>query len=195
MFEMADWICEETYAAELLEELPGGIAPRIYYPGGIEGAGADGLIVRIHPTKGMEWIGIFAFGLLSRHGVSGLYACPRTSWLCVVSRGAGYLVNTSDPREAEQVGLEPILGVLPVPSQNRLVFHDFTRLAALGETGLAWETPSLSWDGLKEVRVQGKQISGVGWDAGRGQWVPFEVALDTGNFEGGSSSDVRGTDQ
>ena len=59
---------------------------------------------------------------------------------------------------AELVPLTPVLGVLPVPSEGLLTFYDFTRLVALGVGGVAWRTPSPSWDGLEEVRAIGGVI-------------------------------------
>ena len=187
---MLDTSFPHDYKAEFLAELPIVPARRWYYPGGTEAGGANGLIVRVSATDGEPWIGIFAFGRVSRSGVSGLYTSPRSGWMCVVSLGQGYLVNASDPRATETVHLTPVLGVLPAPSRNLLVFHDFTRLAAVGEAGVAWETPSLSWDGLSEVRVAGETVSGEGWDAPHDQWVSFEVALDSGRHRGGSSPEL-----
>ena len=183
-----------NYEAELLQEFPGfpsaGTAQRFYFPGGVEAGGRDGLIVRVVPELGNAWVGIFAFGKESRRGVSGLYTCPQSDWICVVASGQGYWVNVHDPTDTELVPLTPILGVLPVPSEGLLAFYDFTRLIALGVGGVAWKTPSLSWDGLEEVRAIGGVICGKAWDSPREQWVAFEVELDSGSYCGGSSPEL-----
>ena len=94
-----DFQCK--YSIEALEEL--GAEERYYYPGATTKGGKDGLIVEVISLEGKRWIGVFAFGEISPKGISGIYSMPDPDKFCVVSRGAGYIVSSSDPEDWQEV--------------------------------------------------------------------------------------------
>ncbi len=174
------------YAVRVLEELPPGRIPRFYYPGGSNVGGNDGIMVKVTPRfGGAEWIGVFAFGLLSPKGTSGVYACPSAKQLCVVARGAGYVVDSFNPIVCELVKAEPIFGVYPIPGRCLLVFSDYLHLVAYGTSGLAWDSDRLSWDGLVVDEVNSDWIRGRGWSSPRNLYEEFVVDTRTGHHQGG----------
>lgn len=183
----ADLSFPAAYHFEVLEELPSRRVRRFYFPGGHERGGRDGVLVHVVPPSGDEWIGVFAFGDVSPKGVSSVHTCPRSSQLCVVARGQGYFTCVENPAEHEQLSLLPVLRVIPVPSRGLIVFHDFTRFVAYGQNGIAWKTPSISWDGLAVERTTGRSIQGKAWDAASGRDVEFELDLEDGKYQGGAS--------
>ena len=181
---------ESSYAVELLEELPPvGEIRRFYFPGASSAGGRDGVLVKVTPAQvdAEPWVGVFAFGLLSPKGVSGIFACPNPDHLCVVARGAGYIVAAADPSQHELVESEPVLGVYSVASSGVLVFADYLRLTAYGREGRAWRTARLSWDGLQVDEVNGGWLRGKGWSSPENRHVAFTVDLRTGAHEGGAS--------
>ncbi len=186
----ADGSFDSNYCVEVLEEFP----PveeirRFYFPGASTAGGRDGLVIKVTPGQldGEPWVGVFAFGLLSPKGVSGVFTCPDPHHICVVARGAGYIVAAANPAQYELVEAEPVLGVYPVASSGLLVFADYLRLIAYGQEGLAWRTARLSWDGLQIDEVQGSWLRGKGWSSPENRHVAFAVDLRTGAHEGGAS--------
>ena len=179
-----------SYTVEVLEELPPAKdSRRFYFPGPSSAGGRDGVLVKVNPRQaGAEpWIGVFAFGLVSPKGVTGVFTCPNPEQLCVVARGAGYVVTATNPAQRELLEAEPVLGVYPVASSRVLVFADYLRLVAYGQEGRAWSTARLSWDGLQVDEVNGGWLLGRGWSSPESRHVDFVVDLRTGSHEGGAS--------
>ena len=170
----------------LIEELPPG-RPVLYFPQESTRGGRDGVLVRVVGASD-DWIGVFAFGDMSA-GVNGIYTCPDATHLLVVSRGQGFYVS-ADQMRSRLVPLYPVLGVFAAPDAGLLIMHDFTCFVAYGCSGIAWQTPSLSWDGISSVELDGDVLRGSGWDAPKGKNVNFEIQLATGSFSGGSSSEL-----
>jgi hypothetical protein len=159
--------------------------PCYYYPGASQEGGQDGVIVEVLPQGGQPWLGTFAFGDITTKGVCGVFAMPQPHRLCVVARGAGYLVRADDPTEWEVVAATPVLDVRPIRTRSMLVFADYTRLTAYGPTGLKWRTKRLTWDDLTITEVTDELIRGEYWDVLTESSSSFCVDLDTGRHEGG----------
>lgn len=173
------------YVWEVLDESPSAqTSPRHFFPGNTA-AGQDGLLVRVTPADGAPWLGMFAFGNVKGDGVSRVLAMPDPERLCVVSRGAGYLVSVRDPSVWEEVQAMPVTDVRAVPSAGIVVFADYTELVAYGAEGPRWRTKRLSWDGLNIVQVTERSIIGEYWDMRTDGRQAFEVDLVTGAQKGG----------
>lgn len=142
------------------------------------------LLVEVIPPDGEPWVGSFLQGL---GGVTGLYATPSSTTLCVVANGQGYWVPVLAPTDFSEVKCNPIKTVFVVPQQNVMVFASYTELAGYGPMGLMWVTERLSWDGLKITEVTDKQIHGLAWDSPANKEVPFVVDVESGKHQGGSS--------
>jgi len=84
--------------------------------------------------------------------------------VCVVSKGAAYIVKVDNPEIWEEIPLMPVLDVQLVPGDNLLILSDFTRLAACGSSGLIWRSPRVCWDGLKILEVSRDTVEGIGYD-------------------------------
>ena len=175
---------ESNLSCAILDELPVG-SPVRYFPGGSSIGGNDGLLVQIFSPLTGAWIGMFAFGDVSRRALSGVYTCPNRSRLCVVSAGQGIYVSSDDPSISEVIPVFPIEGVYPVPSSGLLILHDHTRFVAYGIDGIEWETPSLSWDGIGSVRICDSTLKGKGWDSPSDHEIEFEISLHDGSCKGG----------
>jgi hypothetical protein len=174
------------YECELVDELPGveGM-PRFFYPGAIGSGGGDGIMVRVTPEGGGAWIGTFAFGKFGNSAVSKVVTTPNPERLCVVSRGAGYLVSARDPGEWEGVKAIPVIDIRSIPGAGVLVFASFTDLVAYGAEGIRWRTGRLTWDSMKLVEVTDEKIVGQYWDIRSEETQRFEVDVATGTHRGG----------
>lgn len=175
------------YQAEVLDELPSGKNRIVYYPGASELGGKDGLAIEITPRCGDKWIGVFAFG---GGGLSAIASTPDPAVLLVVSRGAAYSINAGDPSRWANIRIFPITYLQPIAEKGFIVLADYTRISALGETGLLWTTKDLSWDGISISSIGPDYIEGEGWDPTSRIRPAFRVRLTTGESSGGSSSDM-----
>lgn len=182
----------KRYNFQVLTELPSGSGDtrRFYYPGAKLTGGKDGLIVRVVPVNGQEWVGVFATGDEFGTLLNGVFTCPDEDMICVVSGGIGYLVHASTPEWSSEVPVAPITRVLQMPESDILVVASFTDLSAWGRDGLRWRTKRLVWDELRVTAYDNRRLSGIGFDPTQSEPVRFSVDLRTGEHEGGSSPET-----
>jgi hypothetical protein len=175
-----------TYECEQLAEGPGYASSRhYYYPGASNEGGRDGVLLEVRPEGGQPWFGTFAFGQIAPNLPSGIFTMPDPRLLCVVANGEGYLVFTNVPTSWERVRVTPIIDVRPIRAHEIIVFADFTRLVAYGNSGIKWQTRRLCWDNLKITDVTDTSITGEAWDFHSGTTKQFVVDLATGLDDGG----------
>src|SRR6266568_759067 len=137
----------KTYDCRELAELPQPeVLPRYFYPGATTQGGRDGILVEMRPDHGRPWLGTFAFDEIAPNGASGIFTTPHLQRVCIVTRGAGYLVSTDEPNSWELVRAIPVMDVRSVSAHEIIVFASFTDLVAYGPTGIKWRTRRLAWD-------------------------------------------------
>jgi hypothetical protein len=156
-----------SYEVEELHELPGNgqLGSRvIYFPLPKTRPEHDGLWLKFQSASGPTWIGVFKFGYQSPPAISRVVSSSDPNRVCVVSKGAAYIVKVDNPEIWEEIPLMPVLDVQLVPGDNLLILSDFTRLAACGSSGLIWRSPRVCWDGLKILEVSRDTVEGIGYD-------------------------------
>lgn len=162
-----DLAIPHSYAVEEFDEFPGNgnfPFPVLYIPTPKTRPEHTGLWLKITPSTGKSWIGVFAFGYNSPPAFSRVISALDPNRVCVISNGAAYIVKADEPAVWEQIPTFPVLGVQPIADHQLLIFSDFTRLAAYGSDGLVWRSPRLCWDELKILKVTGDTIEGTGYD-------------------------------
>ena len=182
-----DFTFAHEWTAEILPARPL-ILPRrqFVYPKYAEEVERGALEVMVRPAGASApefsepFLGTFALGFSDPAAPTGLWSCPDPQWLCAVSGGYAYLVNTARPEEFAQVPYRPVLEVRALPEQGLLLFAGHYSLLAWGAGGKAWETARLSWEGVQITGVEGRWLHGVGWDMRTDRDVPFTVDLETG---------------
>jgi hypothetical protein len=186
MSALTDFSFFRRYGCEIVDELPARGAPtHYYYPGGTMVGGRDGVVVRIVPERGMTWFGTFAFGKFGEQGLTKVVSMPDPERVCVVSRGAGYIVSVRDARSWEVVRAIPVVDVRSVPGAGLVLFANFTELVAYGVGGVRWRTKRLAWDGLTLTEVTDEKVVGEYWDIRSQATQTFEIDLATGASRGG----------
>ena len=135
-----------------------------YFPGSSREEGKDGVIVKVFNTQGESWIGVFAFGLISPKGVTGIYQLPDEERFCVVSKGTAYVVSAGNPKDWEEVPLLPILDVRCSERHKLLILSNYTELCAYGCRGMQWTTKRLSWHDLRIKNVSEIEVVAEYWD-------------------------------
>jgi hypothetical protein len=156
-----------SYEIDEIPELPGTgrfDVPLFYFPRPTTRMEHDGLWLRIRTPNGKSWVGVFAFGYQSPSAFTGVVSTFDPDRVCIVAKGAAYIVNTAEPDTWEQVPIVPVTDLRSIAEDRLLLFADFTSLAAYSRNGLAWRSPRLCWDDLKILSVTEDSIEGMGYD-------------------------------
>ncbi len=164
------------------------------YPGAIEGGFVDGVSIEVIPGAGNPWFASFAQGDVSPSATSVVLAMRDGSGILVVSRGNAYLVATNNPHSWEQLKLLPVMGWCVSAGHRLVLLWDFSRVVAYGSSGLAWRTPSISWDGLSDHSIDENRVVFKVWNAPKESYEIASVDLATGTVECGSSPELLNGD-
>jgi hypothetical protein len=159
------------------------------YPGAIEGGRVDGVGIEFTPDGGEVWFASFSSGDISPNAISFAGSTPSRTKALVISKGEGYVVDAINPQEWFELPLRPVMGVLCLPHDQVIVVWDFVRMVCV-DNGIRWRTPSVSWDGIKEVAHDGQQIVAKIWDAPTSSFGTVRIAIADGALNGGSSPEL-----
>jgi hypothetical protein len=181
------FIFEKSYDIELLNEL--GSEERFYFPSGEKTASNDGLILKISPFSSKPWIGIFAFGDITKNGLSGVYSMPDKEKFCVVSNGMGYIVASNNATIFEIIDSIPITDVRCVKEKGIILFADYTQIMAYDSGGLRWQSKRLSYDGFKIISLNNDILVGEFWDIRNDANSLFEIDIIDGALLRGGIGD------
>lgn len=182
-----------TWSAEILSAPPL-IAParQFTWPqrvAGEEDALARGaMLLQVKPASGGSFLATCALGFRDSHALSGVWSCPRPDDLLAIAGGYAYLADTLAPERPIHLPLRPVAQVLPAPADNLLLLAGFHTVAAIGATGLLWETARLTWEGLTLSGIRDNQLHGLGWDMRTDRELPFAIDLRSGTHTGGAFS-------
>jgi hypothetical protein len=180
---VANLCFESNYTIEEVYGL--GSEERYYYPNATKSGGKDGLTVKVVPSNGKVWIGVFAFGEMTRNGLLGIYSMPNPNQFCIVSNGTGYIVSSNNPEEWSEVRSIPITDVRCIETHKIIVFADYTELVAYDEFGIKWKTARLAYDSLKIIHIENDVLKGEFWNIRNEDNQIFEVNLNDGSQIGG----------
>jgi hypothetical protein len=146
------------------------------------GAFREGLVVEFVSSTAERWIGNFALG---HEGVSLIDEQFGRSATVVVAKGAGYLVDVDERMLISELSGD-IEFVQRSPS-GLLIFGNGIWFEAFDGLIRRWRTLRISWDGMRNITVDGARITGEAYTpVGPPDWLPFEVDLEGGEVRGGS---------
>lgn len=144
---------------------------------------SEGFAVRFYKTDGTEWVANFQPGWTD---LKQIIEFDKTQNLLVIACGTCYLMNPNDtkPIQVFGVGYSDIFSA----SNDRLVLQDQTDLTIIEPDGSHWDTERISWDGLKQLKVENNTVTGLSYDPmyDADEWVHFFYDLDTRTLTGGS---------
>ena len=170
-----------SWQAEILRQRPLILLPRQFtYPREAEEVERGALEVLIRPASDAPYLATFALGFAGSVVPTGVWSCPNPDEICAVAGGYAYVVHAAAPEEFTQIVFRPVLEVRTLVSHNLLLFTGSHALLAWGASGLAWQTPRLSSEGLRITEVRDKQLHGFGWDVITDRETPFAIDLRTG---------------
>ncbi|MBB6145804.1 hypothetical protein HNQ77_003765 [Silvibacterium bohemicum] len=169
------------WTAEILPQRPLILPKRQFvYPRQAEEVERGALEVLVRPAEGEPFLATCALGFADPAAPSGIWSCPNPEWVCAVSGGYAYLIDTTLPEHFAQIEYRPVLEVRGLPEQRLLLFVGHHSLLAWGEHGKAWQTTRLSSEGVTVTDIEGDVLRGMGWDLMSDADVPFAIDLRTG---------------
>lgn len=183
---LIDRLFPAAFEFQVLDELPGIDEVRFYLPGGSTTGGRDGPAIRFTPAGGPSWLGVFAFGDFGGAGFTGVFTTPDPHRLCIVTKGAAYVVDARSPGSCEDLAFGPVTDLLAAPKQGLLVFVGLTGLMAFGRLGIAWSSARVGWDELTVTGMDEHRLFGTCYDLRDDSRCGFTVDLATGAHSGGS---------
>ncbi len=167
------------FEVKVLSEVPGQGAELHYFPPA-RYHGCDGLLLHVTPVSAASWSGLFAAQPSGRYK-SGVYSCPDPNVVCVVSNGAGYVLDVRNPDGYHEVPISPVLEVVSAVDAGVLVIANYTDVLAWNRSGKRWLAERVSFDGIRNLQVQGGAVRGMAWSPVDGDHA-FTLDLATGSL-------------
>lgn len=144
---------------------------------------SEGVPVRFHKSDGTSWVANFQPGWTD---LKQVIEFENTSNLLVIAYGKCYLMNPNETKPLLVFGVS--YSDIFNAGNNRLVLQDQTDLTIIEPDGTLWDTERISWDGLKDLKVESNIVSGLSYDPmyDSDEWVKFSYDLDAKTLKGGS---------
>jgi hypothetical protein len=138
--------------------------------------------VEFLPEGKPSWIGNFQPGVSAYNSVVSIL---KGTLMLVIAGGHAYLIET-DTRTLVKTFGGAINTILPAPGVSLLILGNGVWLEAWKGTEMQWRTRRISWDGIKDLKIEGESITRLAWSPFGDRWVGFSIDLKTGRAEGGS---------
>ncbi len=169
------------WQAEMLATRPAILpARRFTYPREAEEVERGALEVMVKPEHGSPFLATCALGFRDPVAPTGLWSAPHPEWLCAVSGGYAYLIDTTAPERFTMLPYRPVLGIYPATADGLLLFVSHHRILAWGRDGQAWESEKLSDEGLTVTAVEPGVVRGLGWEMLTDREREFALELKSG---------------
>lgn len=169
------------WQAEVLAARPLILPPRHFvYPAEAEEVERGALEVMVRPADGEPFLATCALGFRDPAAPTGIWTAPNPDELCAVSGGYAYVIDASSPERFTMIEYRPVLQVLPVPTENLLLFVGHHAILAWGAQGEAWRTAKLSDEGVTVTGIEGGVLRGLGWKMLTDKETPFALDVRTG---------------
>lgn len=164
---------------EILDSLPTNGPMYISIP---EGYYSQGYAVRFYREDHTDWVANFKPGVSKFNYVHEL---PNNN-LIIIAGGTCYIINPEETQPVSKFGGE--YGGLLLSSDGRIVLPGSTCITILETNGADWDSERISWDGLKDLKIEGSIVTGLSFDPmyDRDVWVKFTYDIDTKTLVGGS---------
>lgn len=176
-----DFSFPHDWLAEVLPVRPLILPPRHYtYPREAEEVERGALEVLVTPRESAPFLATCALGFRDPMAPTGLWSTPHPAWLCAVSGGYAYLIDTGAPEHFTMLPYRPVLEVKSAATEGLLLFVSHHRILAWGRDGQAWETEKLSDEGVTITAIEPGILRGLGWQMRTDKETPFTIDLRTG---------------
>ncbi len=150
----------------------------------------QGPLVKVVLHNDGSWYGVFQDGDAA---LAQAYCGPSPDHLCMIAKGAGYIVPVAALQKYVVVRAKPIVQVDRIPGRDMLILSDYSNIAAYDERGMGWLAEGVSLDGISLSRITSEYIDGIAAGDDTSPAVPFRVDVSTGHVEGGFVGSLRQT--
>jgi hypothetical protein len=172
-----------SWEAEILAGRPMILPRRHYmYPRDVEEMERGALEVLVRPVteEAEPFLATCALGFRDPAAPTGVWAAPHPDWLCAVSGGYAYMIDTAAPERFTMIAYRPVLEVRAAEAEWLLLFVGHRSILAWGREGQAWETEKLSDEGVAITAIEGCVLRGLGWEMRTDKEAGFAVDLRSG---------------
>jgi hypothetical protein len=144
---------------------------------------SEGFVVRFYRSDGSDWVANFKPG---RTGCSLVVDYPDTNRIIVIAKGQGYIMTPDQQQPIDTFGIDISHAI--ETEDNKLVLVDDIYVRLLEDKGTVWQSERISWDGIKDVKLEDCMLTGLSYDPMDSiyEWIPFSINLDTKEITGGS---------
>ena len=118
-------------------------------------------------------------------------AAPRASLttqtrkrVVVLARGQGYVVDPDAPEDVSTFGYD-FHEFFLLPELDAILFVGDLEIQAINKEGRWWHTGRISWDGIRNIKIEPARLCGEAFTPVGDRWVPFTVDLTTGECQDG----------
>ena len=140
---------------------------------------SEGFVVRFFRSDGNSWVANFSTGTTDFNAV---FDFPKTDTTIVIAGGAGYVMHRDQTEPIGTFGFG-IKAALLSDSQE-VVAADYIDIKVISNNGQVWTSDRVSWDGIKELSIQGNTVRGKADDLEG--WNDFTLDLKTRQVSGSS---------
>ena len=173
-----------TKRYEILESLPTYGPMYISVAGdGDEAYYSQGFTVKFVKENNSEWVANFKPGWTQLNEV---FEFDNTTNLLVIAGGICYVMNPNEtkPISVFGAGFETVIKT----PDGRLILQGMVDITVVEKNGDHWHTERISWDGLKDLKIEGKMLTGLSYDPmnRHEEWVKFALDIETKKVIGGS---------
>lgn len=176
-----DFSFPRDWQAEVLAARPAILPTRHFtYPREAEEIERGAVEVLVRPREAVPFLATCALGFRDPAAPTGLWSTPHPAWLCAVSGGYAYLIDSAAPEQFTMLPYRPVLDIRAAIAENLLLFVSHRRILAWGRDGQVWETENLSDEGVTITGIEPGTLRGLGWRMLTDKETPFTVDLRTG---------------
>lgn len=146
------------------------------------GKHSEGFVVEFFPGEEHRWVGNFHRGLSKCDQV-----LPHLDGrhLIVVSGGTAYVVDPIRQVVVETFGAD-IQYCAEVDDLKILIFGNGLWFDFVFDNGTRTQTERISWDGMRNIVIDGATLQGDAYEPMQDTWIAFEVDILEGAVKGGS---------
>lgn len=148
---------------------------------------SQGVLIEFFKNDGSSWVGNFGSGTAEANEVIEF---PDKSRIIIFISGKMYIFDPNDPSSYKDTGiLTYSFGKVLRADSGQYVTYDFTDVYVIETNGDVWRSERISWDGFKDVKIEGEIVTGLSWHAMAlkdQEWFPFLINLLTKEINGGS---------
>ena len=125
-----------------------------------------------------DWVGVSGRGRYFPNAV----AWHESGEAFIVAGGRGYLIDTRKRTLLHRTEKEYFVDVVAGPIPGAFIVADELYLYAYDASGQRWRTHRISWDGIRNLTLEGHLLRGESW--GLDDWYRFTLDLCTGEVAG-----------